>query len=190
MLYWYAKLLRVCMCTALVCLLSPVFLSEPSTTLESYNRYAARNGSIPANTTTQDSICLATALYYEAGNQSPQGKEAVALVILNRVNDPRFPKSICRVVKQSTVRSTDNRRICQFSYWCEEVREKEQAVWNESVEIAKRVLKNYWDRDIINTAVDGALYFHADYVKPKWRTQKVFLGQIGNHLFYGESKLS
>jgi hypothetical protein len=46
--------------------------------------------------------CLADNIYHEARNEPEKGKVAVALVTLNRVEDPRFPKDICGVVKQKT----------------------------------------------------------------------------------------
>jgi hypothetical protein len=36
--------------------------------------------------------CLAQNIYHEAGNEAEVGKVAVALVTMNRVEDPRFPK--------------------------------------------------------------------------------------------------
>ena len=39
--------------------------------------------------------CLSKAIYYESSTQSRKGKEAVAKVILNRLNSEKFPNSIC-----------------------------------------------------------------------------------------------
>ena len=49
--------------------------------------------------------CLADNIYYEAGHEPMQGRFAVAMVTMNRTQDPRFPKDICSVVKQR-VKST------------------------------------------------------------------------------------
>lgn len=127
--------------------------------------------------------CLTEAIYYEAGNQSEIGKEAVALVILNRVGQKHRPKTICGVIAQAHV--IDDRKICQFSFFCEPKRKPMKATWEESHKVAHRVLTSYWHRDIMSQ-YQSAVYFHADYVKPKWRKTKVFLGKIDNHLFYGE----
>ena len=51
----------------------------------------------------RDLDCLAKNIYYEAGNESLEGKVAVGIVTLNRVADGRFSSSICGVVKQKTV---------------------------------------------------------------------------------------
>jgi spore germination cell wall hydrolase CwlJ-like protein len=135
--------------------------------------------------------CLTQAIYYEAGNQPQAGKEAVALVIINRALSPKHPKTICGVVRERhTVRQeTDDliitKTVCQFSFWCGHLRTPVADIWKDSERIAKRVLQNYWDRDIIFT-LDRAMYFHADYVSPSWKYQKVFLGKVGNHLFYAD----
>jgi hypothetical protein len=47
--------------------------------------------------------CLAKNIYYEAGNESLEGKVAVGVVTLNRVADGRFSNSVCGVVHQRTV---------------------------------------------------------------------------------------
>ena len=41
-----------------------------------------------------DFNCLVQAVYFEAGQEIPEGQRAVAEVILHRVDDPRFPKTV------------------------------------------------------------------------------------------------
>lgn len=185
-LQWITRVLRVCI-YVLVLSIVPLVTSEPDTHVDTYSRYVPRYFTIPVNyPNVKQRRCLIQAIYYEAGNQSAHGKEAVALVILNRVSDKRYPRTICGVVRQSHI--IEDKRVCQFSFWCEERRRPIKAWWKESEEIAERVLNNYWHRDVI-LRVNGALYFHANYVKPAWRKQKVYLGKIGDHLFYGEKPL-
>ena len=45
-------------------------------------------------------ICLALNTYHEAKNQSLVGQIATAQVVMNRVEDNRFPNTICEVVKE------------------------------------------------------------------------------------------
>ena len=59
--------------------------------------------------------CLAEALYFEARGESLQGIVGVAEVILNRVDDRRYPNSLCGVVNQGT----GERYRCQFTYTCD-----------------------------------------------------------------------
>lgn len=44
--------------------------------------------------------CLMRAMYFESNRSSEEGMFAVGTVVMNRVKDPRFPKSVCDVVGQ------------------------------------------------------------------------------------------
>jgi hypothetical protein len=126
---------------------------------------------------TQTQIdCLAENIYHEAGFESRQGKEAVALVTLNRMQDPRFPKDICGVVKQKTT------SVCQFSWFCHNPSIKNKDVYEDAKEVAVYVYANY---ENLKDITKGALYYHADYVNPKWNLEKTTV--IGRHIFYKES---
>jgi spore germination cell wall hydrolase CwlJ-like protein len=54
--------------------------------------------SVTSHATTHDNICLATAIYYEAGAEPLEGKRAVADTIINRAE--AYGMTICQVVKQ------------------------------------------------------------------------------------------
>jgi spore germination cell wall hydrolase CwlJ-like protein len=118
--------------------------------------------------------CLADNIYYEAGNQSTNGKLAVAAVTINRVKSPKFPKSVCSVVYQKTGRT------CQFSWVCEgkkRVRSAQQ--YAESKKVAEKVLLSGANHGILGRNV---LFYHADYVNPRWNLRRV--AKIGDHIFY------
>jgi len=120
--------------------------------------------------------CLAQNIYHEAGYESETGKEAVAMVTLNRTQDPRFPKDICSVVKQK-VNST-----CQFTWYCEgKTAISNMFVYNQARDIAIYVYANY---EKLSDVTQGALYYHADYVNPRWKLQQTT--KIGRHIFYKE----
>jgi spore germination cell wall hydrolase CwlJ-like protein len=50
--------------------------------------------------------CLALNMYHEARSQGTAGLFAVSAVVLNRVNDTRFPNSVCEVVEQGPDRES------------------------------------------------------------------------------------
>ena len=127
---------------------------------------------------TQKQIdCLADNIYHEAGYEPLEGKQAVALVTLNRMQDPRFPKDICGVVKQRTT------SVCQFSWFCQHVSDpRKKDAYKEAREVAIYVYANY---ENLNDITQGALYYHADYVNPRWKLEKTTV--IGRHIFYKES---
>jgi len=165
-----------------VCLFGPSLAHENAVLVDlSRTQLVERNYNVAK--TLKEEKCLTEAIYYEAGNQSEIGKEAVALVVMNRVAEKHRPNTVCGVVAQARV--VQDRKVCQFSFWCEAKYKPNKVAWEESQKIARRVLTNYWKRDIL-LQYQTAVYYHADYVRPKWRKSKVFLGKIDNHLFYGE----
>lgn len=136
---------------------------------------------------TQDEFeCLAKTVFYEAGNQSREGKEAVALVVMNRVESEKFSENICEVVQEKAV--LKNKKVCQFSYFCEKLPAPYGDQWNESLDVAKSAMSGIFNKDVVKRVRDS-LYFHADYVNPYWARTKVFMIKIGDHLFYEENRL-
>jgi spore germination cell wall hydrolase CwlJ-like protein len=121
--------------------------------------------------------CLAMAVYYEAGNQGPDGEAAVAQVVLNRLRHPLFPKSVCGVVFQGSSLSTG----CQFTFTCDGSlgRRPSQAGWKQAVQVADRALDGYVQKD-----VGEATHYHTIWVVPYWQSSVVKLAQIGAHVFY------
>ena len=94
-------------------LTSPRPESRPT---DSNLRYSARwLRSLAKPTGGKQWACLAEAIYFEARGEPVEGQFAVAEVILNRVESPKFPNSICKVVRQGTGR----KHACQFSYNCD-----------------------------------------------------------------------
>lgn len=124
--------------------------------------------------------CLARNIYHEAGSEPFEGKVAIAQVTLNRANsDGRFPGDICRVVYQKNV--FYDKVLCQFSWVCDRqtnFKPKFPAVYDESYEVAKKVLLEGFRLP----SLTEALYFHADYINPGWKRERV--AKIGRHIFY------
>jgi spore germination cell wall hydrolase CwlJ-like protein len=121
--------------------------------------------------------CLAQNIYYEAGNQGKDGRLAVALVTMNRV-EKNFSRSICSVVKQKTG------SVCQFSWKCQSVKKPDPGVYQKARETAIHVYLNYGN---IKDITKGATYYHADYVNPGWNNLKQ-TAKIGQHIFYKPKK--
>ena len=123
--------------------------------------------------------CLARNIYHEAGYEPFEGKVAVAQVTMNRASDSRFPSDVCGVVFQKNVFM--ERVVCQFSWYCDSAaksRPMNGPAYKESYEVAKKVLLEGFRLDILK----DAMYYHADYVNPRWGKPKI--GQIGRHIFY------
>ena len=71
--------------------------------------------------------CLAQNIYYEARGSNRADRVAVADVVLNRVEDTRYPNTICEVVHQGKQKPSWKdpnkmvmvRNACQFSWYCD-----------------------------------------------------------------------
>ena len=122
--------------------------------------------------------CLARAVYFESRSESDLGQLAVAKVVLNRVKNPDFPKTICGVVYQGS----NNRNSCQFSFACDGLPDdvKSPEAWAHAKSIAQRAIAN----DPAVAMLGNAVNYHADYVTPKWAHTMRRLTRIGHHIFY------
>jgi spore germination cell wall hydrolase CwlJ-like protein len=126
---------------------------------------------------TQAINCLASAVYYEAGNQDVDGERAVAQVVLNRVRHPAFPASVCGVVYQGSTRVTG----CQFTFTCDGSLNRQPDVdgWRRAMSVAQAALSGE-----VYTPVGWATHYHADYVVPYWAATLAKNTIVGAHLFY------
>jgi spore germination cell wall hydrolase CwlJ-like protein len=98
---------------------------------------------------------------------------------MNRVNSGKFAPDVCGVIYQKSV--VMERVVCQFSWFCDsatKTRPVNQQAYNESYEVAKKVILEGFKLDVLK----DALFYHADYVNPRWGFEKI--GKIGNHIFY------
>jgi spore germination cell wall hydrolase CwlJ-like protein len=121
--------------------------------------------------------CLASAVYYEAGNQDEDGERAVAQVVLNRVRHPAFPGSVCGVVYEGSTRATG----CQFTFTCDGSlhRQPDSEGWRRALRIADAALSGD-----VYASIGWATHYHADYVVPYWASTMAKNAVIGAHLFY------
>lgn len=121
--------------------------------------------------------CLAEAVYYEARSEDTVGQLAVAEVVMNRVANPHYPKTVCGVVFQGQYRETG----CQFTFTCDGSRAVRPygVSWDRARDIALHVLLG------LNTPVTNkATHYHTDYVNPYWAAGMVETKVIGTHIFY------
>ena len=130
-----------------------------------------------AATRAQALSCLASAVYYEAGNQDVDGERAVAQVVLNRVRHPAFPATVCGVVYEGSTRPTG----CQFTFTCDGSlnRQPDAAGWRRAMQVAEAALGGY-----VYGPVGWATHYHANYVVPVWAATLAKNDVVGAHLFY------
>ena len=132
---------------------------------------------LPATDGGKQWQCLAEALYFEARGETVKGQFAVAEVIMNRAESPRFPATVCAVVNQGT----GAKHRCQFSYTCDGLPEtmSEADAADRAGKIA-RLMVDGAPRPLTK----GATYYHAKRVSPRWSRKFARTATIGVHHFY------
>lgn len=118
--------------------------------------------------------CLAENTYFEAANQSVQGKIAVNNVVMNRVSNDYYASTPCAVIQQKKA------GVCQFSWVCQPRKMiSDLDAYTESYKVAENVyLKN------LNDVTGGAIFYHSTSVNPTWNRVYQKTRQIGEHIFY------
>lgn len=127
-----------------------------------------------------DLRCLAEAIYFEARGESVKGQFAVAEVILNRVDHPLYPDTVCGVINQGTGRKWQ----CQFTYTCDGLAEiiREKRAYERGAKVAKLMLDGA-ERKL----TQGATHYHTTAVDPSWNRTFPRTAKIGSHLFYKQA---
>ena len=146
--------------------------------------------------------CMARNIYFESNNQSKAGQIAVARVVMNRVQDTRFPNTVCEVTQEGPTRESwktkkdptlaDQDRIfypvkhrCQFSWYCDgkadDIISKEN---NHAWRVAQDIAFNVMVFNKYSGLVEGATHYHADYVDPDWNKTITLVTKIDDHIFY------
>ena len=144
--------------------------------------------------TKQESIvCLAKNAYFEARNQSVLSQIAVSQVVMNRVQSPDFPNTVCGVVyeaqlskwyKEKMDKEVPLKHKCQFSWYCDGKADiiTDVQSYKIALAVAHQVLSKYTMHDV----TDGAVFYHAYYVNPRWAKEKIKTVVHEDHIFYRE----
>jgi len=131
------------------------------------DRYSAASAPL-----SEEAKCVATAVYFEARGESPEGQLAVAHVVMNRAASGKYPSSWCGTVKQpaqfSFVRHGRFPAIDTGSY-----------AWRKAQAVTRLAITN-----AVPSLPTDVLWYHANYVAPSWRRNLTRVDQIGAHIFY------
>ena len=139
----------------------------------------------------EEVFCLAQNIYHEARGEDLSGQVAVAHVTMNRVNSRKFPNTVCEVVYQARYskwwmergKKVPIRHKCQFSWYCDG---KSDGIgdWDSFDNIA--IVSREIILGIHEDNTNGAVYYHADYVKPNWSNAMTVSAVYDNHIFYSD----
>lgn len=121
----------------------------------------------PPQYTQEDLDCLYKVVYNETRGKESQGASLVVATVINRTNHSQFPDSVCGVVFQK-MQFTNVNKV---------------SIGKITPAIRTTVHKALWlyEAGELNRQV---LFFHADYIYPKWASFKKRVVKIGNHIFY------
>ena len=123
-----------------------------------------------------DLFCMAKNIYHEAAHEPEIGRYAVAQITLNRKMNPRYPKKICDVILDPYQFSWANDKRIRWT-------NPQGPAWEESKRIAYEVVvEGYRVKGL-----EHGLFYHADYVSPRWRDRDAKITQIGRHIFYSRA---
>ena len=119
--------------------------------------------------------CLALAIFFEARAEPLVGMEAVANVIINRVEDSRYPDTVCGVVWEHK----------QFSWTHDGLTDDPEAhtghqdklAWVTSQRVAEEAIQG-------NLLGITSTHYHAEYTLPFWADVYTKDGVVGTHVFY------
>jgi len=131
----------------------------------------------------KEKTCLAHNIYFEARNESYEGKLAVATVTTNRVKSKQYPDTYCGVVWQIRISPTTGKRVPQFSWTLDGKSDTphNRREFKSAMMIAEEVLRFGKRSAIIDHEV---LNYHANYVEPFWADHMTMVARIDTHLFY------
>jgi N-acetylmuramoyl-L-alanine amidase len=120
-------------------------------------------------------MCMAVAIFFEARGEPVVAKEAVANVIINRVEDRRYPNSVCAVVNEHKAFSYTHDGLSDDP--TRHTGHQDKIAWVESQEVAKEALGG-------NLLGITSTHYHTTNVLPFWAKHYSLDTRIGNHLFY------
>ena len=128
---------------------------------------------------------FALGIYFEARGEPIKGQLRVAESIINRVKDPRWPKTFEAVIRQGE----EKRNGCQYSFMCDGQPEhvKERRAWALSYDLAR----DYY-MQLRSGGMDVSSCAHsyiANYAtNTAWHYTLWREGQVGTHIFYCDDK--
>lgn len=142
---------------------------------------------LPAKNVDQAQLkCLSEAIYFEAGNQTPLGKIAVANVILNRQKSNKKGLDVCGIIKQPK----------QFSYFQMTAYKKQRIDFKnpnvakavaESVIIAQKAL----EKKLPDVTRGARFYINPVYATSgNWTKSFIMTAKVGDHYFYRDPKVA
>lgn len=122
--------------------------------------------------------CIVEALWHEARGESDIGLYAVLSVIVNRKNNPAFPKTFCAVLHQRG----------QFSYYSPKMQLNPVPKLSEQdrLQLIRTISKDAAEGTFRPILLPNVLWFHSANISTKWSKNLQKDVRIDSHNFYKE----
>ena len=155
-----------------------------------------------------DKLLLARTLFGEAGAEGPEGMEAVANVIRNRVRDTNYPSTYRKVIDPAIKK----KRITQFSAWNDpnsdiykKIKDLKPGQGNPAFDSAYEIAEYTMDHansvpyrhdtsgslidadHYLNRAATAKLYKSGKIPDDHWSNKAQLIGKLGKHHFYKDT---
>lgn len=127
----------------------------------------------------KDCVKLAEALYFEARGEPMEGIIAVGQVIINRTERSEFDNTITGVVEAKRYSNVAKKWICQFSYICELMGNKQKKKINTAQLQSLKIIARGIIDDIYPDYAKGAVFFASNE-----NHDYKLVATIGDHKFY------
>ena len=121
-------------------------------------------------------FCLASAIFFEARDQPHDAQRAVANVVMNRVESPRWPDTICGVVYQHK----------QFSFTHDGMSDDPNRYNKSVLDVKALVIAKQIASDTIKGERLGltSTHYHTTSVSTYWSNVYLKDGRVGDHYFF------
>ena len=121
-------------------------------------------------------FCLAAAIFFEARDQPLAGQQAVAEVVMNRVESTRFPDTVCDVVFQHK----------QFSFTHDGLsddytKHTGNVFDRQAIDIAETIAESTLKGDRLGLT---STHYHTTSVSTYWSNVYLKDGRVGDHYFF------
>lgn len=120
---------------------------------------------------TEALFCLTLAIYHESRGEPELGQRAVAEVIINRVENPYWPSTPCKVISAKS----------QFSFFWDDL--PFDMTEKDAEKRAKRIAREYLFGNPERVFDEPIKCFVEKGLENKWTKQYDTVGVIGNHKF-------
>lgn len=131
-----------------------------------------------------DIECLTLNIYHEARSEAILGQQAVAHVVMNRVNDSRFPDTVCDVVFQKGWSKRYRKWVPHLSWTLD--RKSDKVYDKEAYYISHMIAVEVYARLYQYDPTLGATHYHMTAIEPAWSLddRMVVTVEEGLHRFY------